>query len=112
MAIQKRFRIFTSEDVQAHNSTSSCWVSRNGKVYDVTSFLYDHPGGHELILKQAGKNIEGVMENKNEHEHSESAYDMLEELVIGRLGTDTSIVSEGTKFRHCPFCLLTRELGL
>lgn len=92
--MSKRIRIFTTEDVGNHASSSSCWVVRNGKVYDVTSFLADHPGGEDFILKYAGKDIGAVMKDPEEHEHSDSAYDMLEELVIGRLGTSETIVDE------------------
>ena len=93
--MSKRVRIYTAEDVAAHNSSSSCWVLRDGKVYDVTSFLPDHPGGDDLILKHAGKDIGQAMKDPDEHDHSESAYDMLAEYIVGRLGTDESIVSEG-----------------
>ena len=101
--MSKRIRIFTTEDVAAHRTRSSCWVSRNGRVYDVTGFLVDHPGGDDLILKHAGSDLAGVMEDKNEHEHSESAYDMLDEYTIGRLGTEETTVSDGTSSRHSLF---------
>lgn len=93
--MSKRIRIFTAEDVAQHASSTSCWVTRNGRVYDVTSFLADHPGGDDLILNYAGKDIGAVMKDPMEHEHSDSAYDMLEEFVVGRLGTGESIVSDG-----------------
>lgn len=93
--MSKRIRIYTSEDVAAHSSRSSCWVSRNGKVYDVTGFLDDHPGGDDLILDYAGKDIGNIMAEKDSHEHSESAYEMLDEYVIGRLCEGETIVSEG-----------------
>ena len=93
--MSKRIHIYTAEDVAAHSKPSSCWVSRAGKVYDVTSFLDDHPGGDDLILQYAGKDIEEVMKDKLEHEHSDSAYDMLEGFSIGRLGSGEAIVSEG-----------------
>ena len=96
--MSKRIRIYTTEDLAAHQTRSSCWVSRNGKVYDVTSFLIDHPGGYDLILKHAGKDLAGVMEDKDEHDHSESAYDMLEEYLIGRLGTEETTVNDGLFF--------------
>ncbi|KAI5296740.1 hypothetical protein KEM55_005672, partial [Ascosphaera atra] len=38
-----------------HNNRSSCWVVIHGKVYDVTDFLPEHPGGAKIILKYAGK---------------------------------------------------------
>ncbi|KAG8921826.1 fatty acid alpha-hydroxylase, partial [Tulasnella sp. 408] len=87
-------RIFTREDLVNHNNTSSCWISRNGKVYDVTGFLQDHPGGDDLILNYAGKDVGEIMKDSDEHDHSDSAYEMLEEYCIGRLGTDATIVDE------------------
>ena len=92
--MSKRIRIFTEEDVAKHSNTVSCWVTRDGKVYDVTTFLADHPGGDDLILNWAGKDIGAVMKDPVEHEHSDSAYDMLEEFVIGRLGAGENIVDE------------------
>ncbi|KAF7972148.1 hypothetical protein HWV62_11125 [Athelia sp. TMB] len=94
MSISKRIRIYTAEDVATHTSPSSCWVSRGGKVYDVSAFLNDHPGGDDLIMKHAGKDIDAIMKDVDEHEHSESAYDMMEEYVIGRLGCNATIVDE------------------
>lgn len=89
-------RIFTREDLVTHSNTSSCWISRNGKVYDVTGFLQDHPGGDDLLLNYAGKDVGEIMKDPDEHDHSDSAYEMLEEYCIGRLGTDATIVDEGT----------------
>ncbi|KAG6855898.1 hypothetical protein H0H87_009578 [Tephrocybe sp. NHM501043] len=92
--MSKRIIIYTAEDVASHTTAASCWVSRNGKVYDVTKFLNDHPGGDDYILKYAGKDIGEVMRDKDEHDHSESAYDMLDEYIVGRLGSDSTIVSD------------------
>ncbi|KAI0714227.1 oxidoreductase [Fomitopsis betulina] len=92
--MSKRIRIFTAEDVAAHSTVESCWVSRDGKVYDVTNFLADHPGGDDLILNYAGKDVGEIMRDPAEHDHSDSAYDMLDECLIGRLGTSETIVSD------------------
>ena len=93
--MSKRIRIFTAEDVAVHSTAESCWVSRNGKVYDVTNFLADHPGGDDLILNYAGKDVGEIMRDPTEHDHSDSAYDMLDECLIGRLGHPEIIVSDG-----------------
>jgi len=94
MSTNKRVRIYTAEDVEKHKSPASCWVTRAGKVYDVSAFLPDHPGGDDFILKYAGRDIEKTMKDPEEHDHSDSAYDMMEEYIIGRLGNDASIVDE------------------
>jgi len=77
-----------------HKTAASCWVARNGKVYDVTGFVQDHPGGDDLILKHAGQDITEIMQDETEHAHSESAYEMLESYVIGRIGTAATVVDE------------------
>ncbi|THV07108.1 fatty acid-2 hydroxylase [Dendrothele bispora CBS 962.96] len=92
--MSKRMRIYDEEELSAHNSTSSCWVSRNDKVYDISKFLPDHPGGDDIILRYAGKDIGSVMADKEEHEHSEAAYSMLDEYFIGKLGNTDTIVKE------------------
>ncbi|KAJ7857257.1 hypothetical protein B0H14DRAFT_2578407 [Mycena olivaceomarginata] len=93
---KQRVRIYTAEDVSAHKSQSNCWLSHRGKVYNVSKFVNDHPGGDDIILKYAGKDVSGVMAGKEgeSHEHSDSAYDMLDEYQIGRLGTEESIVRD------------------
>ena len=92
---KQRVRIYTAEDVAQHCTYDSCWISHGGKVYDVTKFLNDHPGGDDLILGYAGKDIGEVMRDPAEHEHSDSAFDMLEEFVIGRVGVGEVSVSDG-----------------
>ncbi|KIY51615.1 cytochrome b5 [Fistulina hepatica ATCC 64428] len=44
-------------EVQKHNSARSCWVVFDGDVYDVTSYIAQHPGGSRILLQNAGKDI-------------------------------------------------------
>ncbi|KAK0198453.1 FMN-dependent dehydrogenase-domain-containing protein [Armillaria mellea] len=46
---------FTLQQVAEHTTASSCWVIIKDRVYDVTDFLSEHPGGAQIILKYAGK---------------------------------------------------------
>lgn len=46
---------FVSQDeLRSHINTDSIWVAVHGKVYDLTRFIYEHPGGEEILLEQAG----------------------------------------------------------
>ncbi|KAI5897639.1 uncharacterized protein SCHCODRAFT_02609854 [Schizophyllum commune H4-8] len=53
---------WTLEEVKKHNTRESCWVIIKNKVYDVTSFLNDHPGGAAIILKYAGRDATAAYE--------------------------------------------------
>lgn len=38
-------KTFTKEEVGKHNTAEDCWIIVHNKVYDVTKFLSEHPGG-------------------------------------------------------------------
>ncbi|KAF2271913.1 mitochondrial cytochrome-like protein b2 [Westerdykella ornata] len=48
-------KVFSYAEVSQHNTPESCWVILYGCVYDVTSFLPEHPGGIKAILNLAGQ---------------------------------------------------------
>ncbi|KAI6145561.1 glyoxylate dehydrogenase [Pisolithus tinctorius] len=47
--------LISTQTVAEHASPESCWIIVHGRVYDVTEFLPEHPGGSKIILKYAGK---------------------------------------------------------
>lgn len=53
---------FTLAQVAEHNTPKSCWVIIKNKVYDVTEFLPEHPGGSKIILKYAGRDATSAYE--------------------------------------------------
>ncbi len=75
-------------DVARHNTDKSCYVTVGAKVYDVTTFVDDHPGGGELILEHGGKDVTEIMRDESQHDHSDVAYEILEERLIGFMATD------------------------
>lgn len=94
-------------DVAAHNTEKSCYVTVGTKVYDITSFLDSHPGGPELILEYAGGDAKEAMEDEISHAHSEAAWEMLDEHLIGFVATEK--VMEAVKESSDPFAVLPME---
>ncbi|KAF9156436.1 fatty acid alpha-hydroxylase [Mortierella sp. AD011] len=88
--------LYSVRQVKAHSNSASCWVTLNNKVYDVSSFVSDHPGGEELILNQAGNDITDLMKDELSHLHSEGAYEMMDEFLIGYLNTTTTTTAAST----------------
>jgi 4-hydroxysphinganine ceramide fatty acyl 2-hydroxylase len=68
-------------------SPNKCLVTLDNRVYDVSQFLPDHPGGADLIAPYRGKDVSAIMSDITSHEHSESAYEMLQDYVVGVLST-------------------------
>lgn len=48
-------KTFSLEEVAKHNKPEDCWLVIENKVYDVTKFLNEHPGGKKVVLNLAGK---------------------------------------------------------
>ncbi|OQD78626.1 hypothetical protein PENDEC_c001G05596 [Penicillium decumbens] len=76
---------FTLADVESHNSAKSCFITIGRNIYDVTDFVEDHPGGGDLILDYAGKDVTEIMKDEISHEHTEAAYEILMDYHIGFL---------------------------
>ena len=74
---------YTREEVAKHNVPDDLWVIFNNKVYDVSEFAVDHPGGADLIQEWGGREVSKIMTDSFSHKHSEAAYEVLAELCIG-----------------------------
>jgi len=48
-------KVYTLAEVEKHTTDSDCWVILWDKVYNVTDFLNDHPGGKDSLMLFAGK---------------------------------------------------------
>lgn len=78
----------TQADVESHNSAKSCYVSVGCNVYDVTDFLDSHPGGADLVLEYAGKDVTAILKDEASHTHSDAAYEVLDDSLVGFLVQD------------------------
>jgi len=53
-------RKITMQEVERHNTPGDCWVVINGKVYDLSLFQKQHPGGSKIITENAGKDVSNL----------------------------------------------------
>lgn len=89
--IDESLKSYTMEEVSKHNKQDDCWLivgnMSNGdpKVYDVTNYLDDHPGGAEVMLDLAGKDADEFFEDIG---HSNDARAELKKHLIGVLKLD------------------------
>ncbi|XP_014475463.1 PREDICTED: fatty acid 2-hydroxylase isoform X2 [Dinoponera quadriceps] len=61
--------------------TSEFFVKYRGRVYDVNSFLNNHPGGKNTLGRFKDQVLDGALVR---HPHSKSAYYLLEEFAVHR----------------------------
>lgn len=86
-AIASMVKTFTLEEVEKHSSEGSAWIIVEGRVYDTTSYLKDHPGGAASILLNAG----GDATEEFLAIHSEKARKMLDDFYIGELSEQAAM---------------------
>ncbi|KAK9279522.1 hypothetical protein L1049_013201 [Liquidambar formosana] len=55
MAEDKKY--ITVEELRGHNKPGDLWISIRGKVYNVTDWAKDHPGGDIPLLNLAGQDV-------------------------------------------------------
>ncbi|PIA33788.1 hypothetical protein AQUCO_04000089v1 [Aquilegia coerulea] len=73
-------KLYSLKEAGEHNTRDDCWVVVDGKVYDVSSYLDEHPGGDDVLLKATG--------------HSKDAIQLMEEFCIGELDPSDIIPEE------------------
>ena len=86
-------KVITLAEVQKRKTgkgedDSGVWFVLHDKVYDVTKFLDEHPGGEEILVENSGKISTEEFEDVG---HSSDARDMMKEYYIGDLHPDDCV---------------------
>lgn len=79
-------KLYDKKEAAEHNKRDDCWVVIHGKVYDVTDYLDEHPGGDDILLKATGID---ASEEFDDAGHSKDAIKLMEEFCIGELDPDS-----------------------
>jgi cytochrome b involved in lipid metabolism len=74
---------YTMTQVAQHNSQASCWSAINGNVYDLTTWIGQHPGGPGNILAICG--IDGSAAFNGQHDSQGRPNQILATFKIGVL---------------------------
>ena len=70
------------EEVNQHNTDTDCWVVIDNKVYDITEFVSEHPGGKQILVNVSG---DDVTEYFNELHRKEILEEVASDYIIGEL---------------------------
>ncbi|MCH8497286.1 MAG: cytochrome b5 domain-containing protein [Marinobacter sp.] len=82
----------TLQELAQHNSAESCWKAIDGKVYDITRYIPDHPTEPAVVLAWCGKESSQPWHNKTPgRPHSPRALAMLDTMLIGTLAEQTAV---------------------
>ncbi|WCJ22479.1 Cytochrome b5 [Euphorbia peplus] len=90
-------KIFHFDEVLKHKDREDCWLLIHNKVFDVTNFLEDHPGGDEVILAATEKDATDDYEDIG---HSESAREMMNKYYIGDIDVKSVPPHSARKFHR------------
>lgn len=55
MEVEKKY--ITSDELKKHNKPGDLWISIQGKIYNVSDWAKDHPGGEVPLLNLAGQDV-------------------------------------------------------
>uniref|UniRef100_A0A6I8S1U8 Cytochrome b5 type B (outer mitochondrial membrane) n=1 Tax=Xenopus tropicalis TaxID=8364 RepID=A0A6I8S1U8_XENTR len=85
--------LYTLEDVRKRNTAKEIWLVIHDRVYDITKFVEEHPGGEEVLFEQAGADATESFEDVG---HSIDAREMLNQYYIGDLHPDVLLTTSSS----------------
>ncbi|MEN9970823.1 MAG: hypothetical protein RL146_124 [Actinomycetota bacterium] len=74
----------TAAEVATHNTAADCWTIIKSDVYDLTSYIQQHPGGSGVLTNLCGKDASSAFESQHSTEMAPAS--ALAALKIGRIG--------------------------
>ena len=78
--------VYSLSEVTKHNQQTDCWMAIHGQVYDLTTYLPQHPTALRVILPSCGTEASHAYDTKNRRRsHSDTANALLAQYRIGVL---------------------------
>ncbi|KAM3256985.1 hypothetical protein ACQJBY_049394 [Aegilops geniculata] len=60
---------YSKKEVSTHNTRKDCWIIIKDKVYDVTPYVEEHPGGDAILNNAGGDSTEGFFGFVTSHKY-------------------------------------------
>uniref|UniRef100_A0A1J3EAJ8 Cytochrome B5-like protein n=1 Tax=Noccaea caerulescens TaxID=107243 RepID=A0A1J3EAJ8_NOCCA len=79
--VDSKPKSYSKSEIAAHNKRDDCWIIIKDKVYDITSYVEEHPGG-DAILDHAGDDSTDGFYGP---QHATRVFDMIDDFYIGEL---------------------------
>ncbi|KVI11557.1 cytochrome B5-like protein [Cynara cardunculus var. scolymus] len=77
----KTVKAYNKDEVSLHNKRTDCWIIIKEKVYDVTPYVEEHPGGDAILAHAGDDSTEGFFGPQ----HATRVFDMIDDFYIGDL---------------------------
>ena len=95
---------YSRDEVSLHNTDKDCWMIYKNKVFDVTSFISEHPAGPDYIIDYAGVDTTAAFDDVG---HSQDAMKWMLKYHIGDIASneqkeedDTVVTDISKKWTH------------
>ncbi|XP_074350969.1 cytochrome B5-like protein isoform X2 [Apium graveolens] len=79
--VVKAPKAYTKAEVSLHDKRTDCWIIIKQKIYDVTSYVEEHPGGDAILAHAGDDSTEGFYGPQ----HATRVFDMIEDFYVGDL---------------------------
>ncbi|KAG0141980.1 hypothetical protein CROQUDRAFT_135851 [Cronartium quercuum f. sp. fusiforme G11] len=82
--MSEELKDFTPEELASLSSSSNLHLLIHGKVYAISKFIDEHPGGDEVLLGESGKDATEAFEDVG---HSDEARRLMDQYLVGTCKT-------------------------
>jgi len=83
---QSNNNTLTVENIAKHSTPNDCYLIIKQNVYDVSSYIFLHPGGRGTITSRCGEEVTGIFASI----HSNFAWDLLGRYLVGSVQTEST----------------------
>ncbi|KAA8497977.1 Cytochrome B5-like protein [Porphyridium purpureum] len=90
---------YSAAEVREHCDENDLWLVIDGKVYDFTPYVIQHPGGDAILRNAGADSTEGF----HGPQHGENVKRMIADYYIGELKSQTLTLTPGGR-KHADVC--------